>query len=365
MVDYDATFNTSGKFPTDSNFFKAYADDFVGSEGILDGFKTVLGEQVFRPLGEVRTPMYNRFAGRPLPLGEAWKERALCKNVARHGKGKATAEDDLGFADSAGIEVVYPLDVNGWVKTSIPSDLNTIQLMLREYEVGRLNDLLVENVLQTYQAGMESAIGKKVVSNIKNETDIDFTDGVAAYKALNKLAIQMMGESVHFNDLTDAQNLTVRTASRRVICFIDAQTYEDMISSFSSLPSPDRINQYVEFIPMMDGCPTPVTTAEFEAGTGEDAGGTSITWVGTPVAINKDQPIAMMMSEDAVEYRPLIGSYRINMSKNGAGDFTNEHLLWQGSIKVSPFENMLRIYQTEESEGGAEGGEGGNGGAGQ
>lgn len=347
-MDYDTTFNTSGKFPTDSNFFVAYAEDFVGKEGILDGFKTVLGEQVFRPLGEVRTPMYNRFAGRPLPLGEAWKERALFKNTSRHQKPKATAEDDLGFADSEGMEVVYPIDVQGWIKTTIPSDLQTIQLMLREYNVGRLNDLLIENVLKTYQADMESAIGKKVVSNIKNKTDIDFTDGVGAYKALNKLAIQMMGESTHYNYLDSTTNAKIRTAARKVICFIDAQTYEDMISSFSSLPSPEYINQYVEFIKMMDGCPTPITTAEFNAGTGEDAGGTTIEWSGKPVAIDEDKPIAMMMSADAVEYRPLIGSYRINMSKNGAGDFNNEHLLWSGSIKVSPFENMLRIYQTEE-----------------
>lgn len=346
-MDYDTTFNTSGKFPTDAGFFKAFQTDFVSKEGILDGFKTVLGEQVFRPLGEVRTPMYNRFAGRPLPLGEAWKERAICKNTSRHGKPKATAEDDLGFADSSGIEATYPLDVNGWIKTSIPSDLQTIQLMLREYNVGRLNDLLVENVLKTYQADMESAIGKKVVSNITDDTDIDFTDGVAAYKAINKLGIQMMGESVHYNALTDAQNLTVRTAARKVLCFIDAQVYEDMISSFSSLPSPEYINKYVEYIPMMDGCPTPLTTAEYNAGTGEDAGGTTIEWSGKPVAIDEPKPVAMLMSADAVEYRPLIGSYRINMSKNGAGDFTNEHLLWAGSIKVSPFENMLRINAVE------------------
>lgn len=363
MVDYDTTFNTSGKFPTDAGFFKAYESDFVSKEGILDGFKTVLGEQVFRPLGEVRTPMYNRFAGRPLPLGSAWKERAIAKNTSRHLKPKATAEDDLGYADSEGIEATYPLDVKGWIKTSLPSDLQSIQMMLRDYNVGMLNDLLVENVLKTYQADMESAIGKKVVSNIKNDTDIDFTDGVAAFKTINKLAIQMMGEKVHYNDLTSAQNLKIRTASSKVLCFIDAQVYEDMISSFSALPSPEYINKYVEFIPMMDGCPTPITSAEFAAGTGEDAGGTSITWVGTPVAINEPQPVAMLMSADAVEYRPLIGSYRINMSKNGAGDFTNEHLLWEGSIKVSPFENMLRINQTEEDDGGDDSGDdAGNGG---
>lgn len=346
-MDYDTTFNTSGKFPTDSKFWVKYADNFVSENGITNGFKTVLGEQVFRPLGDVDTPLYNRFAGRPLMAGAGFKERALFKNKSRHFKPKATANDDLDFVDSTGLEVTYGVDVEGWIKTTIPSNLEVIEMMMATGQVGQLSNLLVDNVLKTYQADIESAIGKKLVSNIKNDYDIDFTDGVGAWKEINKLGIKFMGESNHYNDLTPAQNEQIRTKSKKVLCFIDAITYEDMVSSFASLPSPDYINKYVEYIPMMDGCPTPITTEEFNAGTGADASGTSITWVGQPSAINEDQPVAMLISADAVEYRPVIGSYKINLSRNGAGDFENEHLLFKGAIKVSPFENMLRLNQSE------------------
>lgn len=348
MVNYDLEFNTSGKFPTDSNFWKDYGATFISGDGITNGFKTVLGEQVFRPLGDVRTPFYNKFAGRPLNVGAGFKERALFKNQSRHFKPKATAEDDLGYEDSEGMEVVYDLNVEGWIKATIPSSLKTVEMMLKEGSVGELSNLLVDNVLKTYQADMESIIAKKTVSNIQSKQDIDFTDGVNAWKTINRLAIQFMGDTVHYNQLTEEQNSKLRKTGGKVLCFIDAITYEDMVSSFASLPSPDYINKYVEYIPVMDGMPTPLTTEEYNAGTGADASGTAITWTTEPKALDEDKPKAILITDDAVEYRPLMGSYRINISKNGAGDFENEHLLFRGSLKaVSPFADALRLNQSE------------------
>lgn len=345
MVNVDLEFNTSGKFPTDSNFWTEYKSEFVAGDGITNGFKTVLGEQVFRPLGEVRTPFYNRFAGRPLNVGMAWKERALFKNKSRHFKPKATAQDALGFEDSEGMEVTHELNIEGWIKTAIPSSLKTVEMMLKEGSIGQLSSMLVDNVLKTYQADMESAIAKKVVSSIAGETDIDFTDGVNAWKTINRLAIEFMGEENHYNMLTEDQNAKLRKTGGKILCFIDAVTYEDMVSSFAALPSPDYINRYVEYIPVMDGMPTPLTTAEWNAGA--DDGDTVITWDSKPKAIDKEKPKAVLITEGAVEYRPLMGGYRMNLAKNEAGDFDLTHLIWRGSVGISPFEDMLRLNQSE------------------
>jgi hypothetical protein len=344
MVNYDLEFNTSGKFPTDANFWKDYGATFVSGDAITNGFKTVLGEQVFRPLGDVRTPFYNKFAGRPLQAGAGWKERAIFKNTSKHFKPKATAQDDLGYEDSEGLEVTYEVNVEGWIKATIPSSLKTVEMMINQGEIGELSSMLVDNVIKTYQADLESVIAKKTVSNIKDDVEIDFTDGVEAWKTINRLAIEFMGDSVHHNQLTAEQNAKLRKVGGKVLCFIDAVTYEDMVSSFAALPSPDYINKYVEYIPVMDGLPTPLTTAEFDAGTGTDGAGTSITWDTKPIAIDEPKPKAILITDNAVEYRPVIGSYRMNISKNGAGDFENQHLLYSGSLKaVDPMSDALRL----------------------
>ena len=345
MVNVDLEFNTSGKFPTDSNFWTEYQAEFVAGDGITNGFKTVLGEQVFRPLGEVRTPVYNKFAGRPLNVGMAWKERALFKNKSKHFKPKATAEDALGFEDSSGMEIVHNLNVEGWIKATVPSSLKTVEMMLKDGEIGQLSSLLVDNVIKTYQADMESAIAKKTVSSIAGAESIDFTDGVNAWKSINRLAIKFMGEEEHYNMLTSQENAKLRKTGGKILCFIDAVTYEDMISSFAALPSPDYINKYVEYIPVMDGMPTPLTTAEWNAGA--DDGDTVITWDSKPKAIDQPKPKAVLITEGAVEYRPLMGGYRMNLARNDAGDFENSHLIWRGAIGVSPFEDMLRLNQSE------------------
>lgn len=348
MVNYDLEFNTSGKFPTDAKFWQDYSAEFVSGDAITNGFKTVLGEQVFRPLGDVRTPFYNKFAGRPLRAGAGWKERALFKNTSKHFKAKATAQDDLGFEDSEGLEVNYDVNVEGWIKATIPSSLKTVEMMINDGEIGQLSSMLVDNVIKTYQADMEAMIAKKTVSNIEQAQAIDFTDGVEAWKTINRLAIQFMGDTVHYNQLTAEQNAKLRKTGGKVLCFIDAVTYEDMVSSFAALPSPDYINKYVEYIPVMDGLPTPLTTAEYEAGTGADGAGTVIEWTEEPKAIDAPKPKAILLTEDAVEYRPVMGSYRMNISKNGAGDFENQHLIFRGALKaVDPFADALRLNQSE------------------
>ncbi len=345
-MDYDKIFNTSGKFPTTAKFWQASSDSFTVGETITSGFSKVLGEQVYKPLGYYDTPFYNKFAGRPLKTGSQWMERALYNNTARHFKPKATAEDAFNFSDNEGMEAYFNVDVAGWVKASIPSELETIEGVIKSDGVGVLNSMLVDNVINTYQYAIESEIGKKLVSCISKEDEIDFTDGQQAVKDINKLAIRMRGNTYHYNELTNAQNEKLITRSNHIYCFIDAEILESMRESFATLPSPDRISENVEFVPIPDGCPTPITSAEYNAGTGEDAGGTTITWSSEPVAMGKDKPVAMLVADTKCEYRPLVNSYKINLGRNPAGDFDNEHLLFKGAIAVRPWDNAIRLNQS-------------------
>ena len=93
----DGVFNTSGKIPTNSNFWDAGIDEFVTSDGITSGFSRVIGEQVFRPVKSPQIKFYERFAGKPINSGRGWTERAIAKTVAKKYKPKATANDDLSF----------------------------------------------------------------------------------------------------------------------------------------------------------------------------------------------------------------------------------------------------------------------------
>jgi len=346
MVNADNVFNTSGKFATDSNIWDVGNDTFVTSQGITPRFSKVIGEQVFKPLKDVRNPMYREFAGRPLNRGVGWMERLLAKNVSRHFKPKATANDDLSFYDSEGIEKIYQNDVNGWVVSSMPSELESAEMMLDYGGVGELNSMLVDNVNKTYQRDIESIIEKKVVSTISHTAQVDFTNGVSAVKDINKLGLKMMSTQYHYNELSEGDNAKVYTQSDDVICFIDAEVLESMRDSFASLPSPDRISENVRYIPMVDGMPTPLTLEEYDA-TKTDASGTVITWTTPPVAMGGDKPIAILTSKARCEYRPYINGYKVNLSKNGAGDFTNEHLIYKGAVGIRPWENAIRVYQSE------------------
>ena len=57
--------------------------------------------------------------------------------------------------------------------------------------------------------------------------------------------------------------------------------------------------------------------------------------------------MAYMVGSGKIEYRPLMGSYKVNMAKNGAGDFDNVHLIFKGSVAVRPWENAIRINLPE------------------
>ena len=77
-MNYNTLFNTNGKIPTWSDFFKGEgADVFTSKNGIVDGYKTVLGEQIIHTRLPYRTPIYSLGISAPLLEGDGWTERLI------------------------------------------------------------------------------------------------------------------------------------------------------------------------------------------------------------------------------------------------------------------------------------------------
>lgn len=350
MVDYKTEFNTTGKFPTTPDFWAGSLDTWVSSEGITPEFSRVLGEQVFAPIKSPLTPFYNTFAGRPLDAGAGWMERIVGKKTSKKFNPKATAQDALGYYESDGLEFNYEVNLEGWIPVSLPSDLVSIEMFARTSGVGELNSRLVDEVLNAYQRTTESDIGMMAISTTSKEQTLDATtseDPQAILKAIQRYATEFRGDATHFNELDTDDQAKVYTNSERVLVFMGETLFNDIMDSFASLPSPDRIVRNAEIITVPDGLPTPLTTAEYNEGV-KDGATTITTWTTQPVAIDKPQPDIWIASSRRVEYRPVMGEYYMELQRNGAGRFTNEHLVWRGAIGIRPYENALRINLTTE-----------------
>lgn len=342
MTFTDTVFNTSGKIPTESNFWSQSLDNFVTSDGITSGFKRVIGEQVFKPLKDVRMPFYQRFAGAPISAGSGWTERALKYSALDHWNPKATAEDDLKFYDSDGIEKTFEINVRGTKSVSVPSLLESPEMFVNRSGVGTLNSMLVDNVVQIYQRAIESEIQKKAISLTKAEMTVDIvTDGIVDVMGdIMDKASEMLSDDYHYNELTDDENANLITRSSKVYLFMNQAYVNAYRNAKASLPSPGELVDNVELVPMVNALAKPITTAEFTAGPR-----TGVTWATAdkPVAVDKPAPIAFLCGSDKVVYRPVEGSYKVNLKENGKGDFVNEHLIYKGAIAVRPWENSIRI----------------------
>ena len=343
MAYIDNVFNTMGKIPTDSDFWAQDITNFVAGDTITSGFAQVIGEQVFRPLMSPRTPFYNKFAGRVLNSGVGWTESALYKKGVRKFKPKATAEDNFGFYDSEGVQKTFTLNVEGWIPNTIPSELASVEAFLKSGSVGTLNAQLVDLVNIAYQNAIESEIEKKAISCTKNEMTVDIaTDGIVdVFGQIMDKASEMMSDDFHYNELTEEENNNLTTRSDKIYLFIEQKYLNAYKNAKASIPNPNELVNNVEVIPMVNHLPTPLTTAEFNAGAGTNG------WTEKPVAIDKKKPIAYMVGSGKIEYRPLMGSYKVNMARNGAGDFDNVHLIFKGSVAVRPWENAIRINLPE------------------
>lgn len=348
MVDANTVFNESGKFPTDADFWGANVSDWLTADGITSGFSRVIAEQMFCPVNDPLTPMYNRFAGRPIASGKGWTERLIAKTQARKFNPKATAEDALGFYDSSGLEFNFEVDYQGWRPVSLPSELASLEQFTSPEGVGQLNSILVDNNLADYQRDMESAIEMKAVSTTSSEitlTKAQSESPQAILKVIQQTASAMKGTKTHYNELEEDQNDLVYTNSDTILVFMGQELYDDIMDSFATLPSPDRIVRNAELIPMPDELPTPLTTAQFNEGVKDEDTTVITTWTPAtkPAAVDKPAPLIWMCAANRIEVRPLARSYKINLQQNGAGDFVNEHMVWKAAIAVKPFENAVRI----------------------
>lgn len=343
MAYIDNMFNTSGKIPTNSNFWNQSIENFTAGDTITKGFSQVIGEQVFKPLKSPRMPFYNKFAGRVLSSGMGWTESALYKKNAFHFKPKATAEDALKFYDSEGVQKSFTVNVEGWLPNTVPSELASIEAFLNSNSVGELNSQLVDLITIGYQNTIESEIEAKAINLTKNEMVVDIaTDGIVSVMGdIMDKASEMMSDDFHYNELTDNENANLITRSDKLYLFIEQKYLNMYQNAKANIYNPSELINNVEIVPMINQLPTPITTAQWNA----DSGTSGHKWNTSdkPVAIDKAKPIAYMVGAGKIEYRPLIGSYKVNQDFNGAGDFTNMHLIYKGAVAVRPWENAIRI----------------------
>lgn len=346
----DTWFNTYGKIPTDSKFWNGAQDEFINESGIVSGYRTVLGEQFFIPLQKYQTPVYSQIVSSPIMAGQQFEEKAVKLGRGYRFNPKQTAEDNFKFYDTDGVTKTYKTNVLGRRSITIPSDLFSMEMFVKGSDVARLNDYIYENMMQGYEQDVESMCEKKLVSSINSEQEIDFTlSGKEVIQQINNYAVKMRGHTEHFNELDEETNKNLVTSSTEgIICFIDENTYNNMISDYAVLPSPDKVVNNVTFIPMPDGLPQPLTTQEWEQGPNYPGDETTYVWDEKPIAIDKQKPTAIIMDKRKMFYKPILRSYKIGMATNSAGDFTNAHLVYRACCDVRPWYNAIRLNQKTE-----------------
>ena len=336
-MDYNAYYNSNGKIAADSDFFKNFSDVFTGADGIVDGFKTVLGEQIIHTRRPWRTPIYSLAIGAPLRFGAAWSERLLKKTNTYEFNPKATAQDDLGFYDSEGYEKVFTVNYQGRKTVSAASDLALRELLLPG-NGGQINDYLVDGMTKDVQGELEAMAGVNLVSSIQHEMNgADMSTPEKIRKLINDVAIAMKTDGAQYSRMA----LDTEYADE-VVVLMDAADARNLSNSEAMLPDAARLNVEARIIPIYGGLPTPITEQQFNAGRGQS--GTAYTAGSTPVAMGKAKPNMIIMDAKYFEIRPFIDEWKMTTSYNGAGDFRNFHCLYKGAMGFKPWKNALRVY---------------------
>lgn len=336
-MDYNALYNSNGKIAADSDFFAEYGEIFDSSDGIIDGFKTVLGEQILHVRQPARTPIYSLAIGAPLRYGSAWSERVLRPSATYEYNPKATAQDDLGFYDSAGEEYVFQINFAGRKTISAASDL-TLREMLLPGNAGQINEYLVDGMRKDVQWELESMAGVNLVSNIGAElTGQDMSTPEKIRALINDVAISMKSDSMTYSDAK-----IPGTYADDVVVLMDAGKARNLSNSEAILPDAARLNIEAEIIPIYGGLPKPITTEQFNAGRGQSA--TPYQADSEPAAVDKAVPDMIIMDRKYFEIRPYIDEWKMTMSYNGSGDFRNYHCLYKGAMGYKPWRSAVRIY---------------------
>ena len=336
-MDIDDSF-IAGIKTANTNFWVSNADKFITSAGITAGFSRELGESMFvAPQKSIRTPFYNTFTGRPLKSGAAWKERIMAVPSTERYNPKATAQQAFGFYDSEGLEAVHACHYQGWIPLTVPSDLELSELVQSPAKIGDFANYVYENGSKAVQMDINALIAKKLVSCVEHTDTINTSDFSEFRKKIRDVAATMRtNKGAYVSSTVDPDKYI--TSANDVIVLMEEITYNDMISDLAVYPSPDKIVQGATIIPIPE-MPTPITSAEYTAGV------TSNGWdADTPPAnLGEDKPTVMILSKDYIEWRPYIQESKVNLNANGAGDFTNAHILFKGSIGIRPWENALAL----------------------
>ncbi len=343
MSDETERFITNGKI-TNPSFFERGADTMVYGGGITSGFSKVLGEQVFMPVKQPKTPFYQAFAGRPMIAGTSWMERLIMRKASKRYNPKASADDALGFEDSSGMEKVFAIDFEGWRKVTIPSNLVTTEMFnpSAPEKVAELNSILVDSTLKDYQEEMNDAVMVKAMTTCQRTGIVDVTDTTKLRDYIRDKATEMMGTKVNYSNLSDDDYKKYRLGADSVLCFIDAKIYNKMVSDFAELPSPDKLVQNCTMIPVVDGLEAIMISGEFADAKSTFGWTTELTDVLT--MDDGSVPVMFMCSSKRVEVRPFIEEYRMNLDKNGAGDFTNVQIIYKGAIGIRNWENAIVVF---------------------
>lgn len=243
------------------------------------------------------------------------------------------------------MEKTYTKNIQGWIPATLPSSLATADMMLSYSSVGRLNDAILQTVYDSYQLTMESDIETYAVTMTSHAMNVDVEgDGIlTAMQNIIQRASDMMGNEYHYNELTEEQNEKILTQSQSVTLYLNAKYWNAYKNAKAVLPSPSELVENLKVVPTYNDLPAPLTQEQWDAGT-VDPEGSALAWEGEPPAtLGEQAPIGLLVDDRRFVYRPYQGTYRLNVSKNGAGDFSNSHLLWNGSLASRSWYNAVRI----------------------
>lgn len=338
-MDIDERFISAVK-AADPNFWVTHASEFVTSTGLIPGFSKLLAESLMVPLNDPRTAFYANFKGVPLNYGSAWKENMIALPGTKRFNPKATAQDAFGYYENEGLQAVFETSYQGWTPLTVPSTLALGELINNPSRLGDFSNYILGNGRISVQMAIDAMLGKKLISTIEHTKPIDTSDFSVLRKTIRDVASDMRtNKGLYINAAVDPDKYL--TSASRVIVLMEEKTYNDMVSDLAVLPSPDKIISNAEIITIPE-MPTALTTDEMTVGV--TANGWSMDTA--PEFMDGGKPTAIVMSDKRLVYRPYKEESRMNVNPNGAGDFTNYHLLYKGCIGIRPWENAVAITTT-------------------
>lgn len=374
MAFNDTMWGTTGKIPADSDFFAGGygASDVISGDGFVRDYSKILGEQVFKLTEPSEHPFTYKLTGAPIRAGAGWVERMtkrLKEGSTTAGSAKAgvmkrggvsgniksiTADDDLRYYDTEGKEFAYKSEnVGGWIPVSLPSNLDIYEMFSQEGGFGELNSIMVDNVKQGYDNALESEIQKHAINLCPTVQNVGSIGGKELFTTIRDYVSKMHSDDYAFNQYSISGS-TFATAdptfnddyehkAKDVVVFMNRIKYNHMMDGFSSLYSPDYIKEIGADIVLMDNSMvTPYATKAAMQTDGFTSYGTLDPDTDMPM-LGKSAPDVLIMDKKFCEYRPVIDSYKINLSKNNAGDFVNEHLHYVGGCNIRPWASAVAL----------------------